>query len=248
VHTDDGRPQDDEALCADVAAGVEVREGRMHRYLCRRTSFFDHLVVDALDRGVRQVVVIGAGYDGRAMRYARSGVTWFEVDHPATQADKLERLARLGLSTDGVVFVAADLTVEDVAARLGAAGVVVTAPALLVVEGLASYLDEVVLDATLSGLRTLAHHTTRLAVSVGLADTDDDDGAAARAAAFQAAVASMGEPIRNRFSVATFDALLRRTGWRRVDGEARDALGASDGRLGLLVAAPDVTPGQYSPA
>jgi methyltransferase (TIGR00027 family) len=238
VYAPGGRPHDDEALCTDVAASVEIREGRMHRYLCRRTSFFDHVVVDALDEGVRQVVLVGAGYDSRAMRYTRSGVTWFEVDHPATQADKLERVARLGLSTDGIVFVPADLTVDDVATWLVAAGVIAAAPSLLVVEGLASYLDEDVLEAALASLRTLAHGTNRLAVSVELELSDLDVDAAARAAAFQGAVASMGEPIRNRLSVEALDDLLRRAGWRRIDDDVNDALSGADGRLGLLVAAP----------
>ena len=69
----------------------------MRDYLDARTRFFDRVVVGAIGRGVRQIVVGAAGYDGRAFRYAKPGVRWFEVDHPATQRDKQERLARLGL-------------------------------------------------------------------------------------------------------------------------------------------------------
>jgi hypothetical protein len=64
-------------------------------------------VVAAIDRGVRQVVVGAAGYDGRAFRYAKPGARWFEVDHPATQRDKL---ARLGLDASHVRFIEADCT------------------------------------------------------------------------------------------------------------------------------------------
>jgi len=63
----------------------------MHEYIRARTAFFDRVVVSAIDRGVAQVVIGGAGYDGRAFRYAKPGVRWFEVDHPATQADKRAR-------------------------------------------------------------------------------------------------------------------------------------------------------------
>src|SRR5580704_1687042 len=93
-----GVPAADEALAADVAAGLVAPANRMHDYLAARTSFFDRTVVSAIDRGVRQVVLGAAGYDGRAFRYARSGVHWYEVDHPATQRDKQERLARLHLA------------------------------------------------------------------------------------------------------------------------------------------------------
>ena len=93
-----GVPAADDALAADVAAGLVAPANRMHDYLAVRTSFFDRTVVSAIDHGVRQVVVGAAGYDGRAFRYAKPGVRWFEVDHPATQRDKLERLRRLGIA------------------------------------------------------------------------------------------------------------------------------------------------------
>jgi methyltransferase (TIGR00027 family) len=124
-----GVPADDEALAADVAAGQVVPANRMHDYLAARTSFFDRTVVGAIDRGVRQVVVGAAGYDGRAFRYAKPGVRWFEVDHPATQRDKLERLERLGIAAPHVRFVEADFTRDPVADRLRAAGLEAGGPA-----------------------------------------------------------------------------------------------------------------------
>src|SRR5260370_36343064 len=97
-----GDPAADEALAADVAAGHVATANRMHDYLAARTAFFDRTVVRAVDGGVRQVVIGAAGYDGRAFRYARPGVRWFEVDHPATQRDKLRRLERLRLAAPHV--------------------------------------------------------------------------------------------------------------------------------------------------
>jgi O-methyltransferase involved in polyketide biosynthesis len=68
-----GDPAADEALAADVA-GQPPPAGRMRDYLTGRTRFFDQVVVDAIGRGVRQIVIGAAGYDARAFRYARSGV------------------------------------------------------------------------------------------------------------------------------------------------------------------------------
>ncbi|MBA2625656.1 MAG: class I SAM-dependent methyltransferase [Acidimicrobiia bacterium] len=45
----------------------------------------------ALDAGIEQVAVIGAGYDRRAWRFHRDGVQFFELDHGATQQDKARR-------------------------------------------------------------------------------------------------------------------------------------------------------------
>jgi len=72
-----------------------------------------------------------AGYDGRGLRYAKPGVRWFEVDHPDTQRDKLQRLAQLAITTPDVTFVAADLVADDVAAALMGAGFEPDAPSLL---------------------------------------------------------------------------------------------------------------------
>ena len=81
---------------------LRLGRGRAHRVL-RPT------VTGALGRGVTQVVVGAAYYDGRAFRYAPSRASgWFEVDHPATQRDKLERLERLGIDASHVRFVEAD--------------------------------------------------------------------------------------------------------------------------------------------
>ena len=214
VATDYGDPAADEALAADVAAGRAAPANRMHDYLAARTSFFDRTVVSALGRGVRQVVVGAAGYDGRAFRYAKPGVRWFEVDHPATQRDKLERLERLGIDASHVRFVEADFTRDPVADRLRAAGLDPDAPSLFLLEGVAVYLEPAVLEDVLGQFRQVAAPGSRLAISVSLSRPRGD---AARAR-FQATVAALGEPARSTFEAAEAEALLARTGWRLAAG------------------------------
>ena len=222
VATDYGDPAADEALSADVAAGQVVPANRMHDYLAARTSFFDRTVVGAIDRGVQQVVVGAAGYDGRAFRYAKPGVRWFEVDHPATQRDKLERLERLGITSPHVRFAEADFTRDPVAGRLRAAGLDTGAPSLFLLEGVAVYLEPAVLETVLDQFRQVAAPGSRLAISVSLSRPDEggaEDGARAR---FQAAVAALGEPARSTFEAPEAEALLARTGWRIVSGPGED--------------------------
>ena len=205
-----GDPAADEALAVDVAAGSEVPASRMHDYLAARTSFFDRIVVAAIGRGVRQIVVGGAGYDGRALRYAKPGVRWFEVDDPATQRDKRERLERLGIAVPHVRFVAADFSKDPVADRLLAAGLDAGAPGLFLLEGVAVYLEPAVLETVLEQFREVAAAGSRLAISVSLS-RDHDVDARAR---FQASVAAMGEPARSALDAAEAEDLLARTGWR----------------------------------
>ena len=181
----------------------------MHEYLAARTAFFDRIVVGALDGGVRQVVVGGAGYDGRALRYAKPGVRWFEVDHPATQADKRERLDRLGLDAAHVRFVAADFAADPVADLLLAAGLDANAPGLFLLEGVAVYLEPTVVDAILDQFRQVAGAGSRLAISVSLSGEYDRGGRAG----FRASVAARGEPARSAFAADEAEAILARAGW-----------------------------------
>src|SRR6266487_1082973 len=236
VATDYGDPAADEALAADVAAGRAAPASRMHDYLAARTAFFDRTVTGALGRGVTQVVVGAAGYDGRAFRYAKPGVRWFEVDHPATQRDKLERLERLGLEASHVRFVEADFARDPVAGRLRAAGLAADAPSLFLLEGVAVYLEPAVLEDVLRQFRQVAAPGSSLAISVSLS-RPRGDSARAR---FQATVAALGEPARSTFEAAEAEALLARTGWplAAATGDDRQAAVGRD-RLrvaGLLLA------------
>ena len=71
---------------------------------------------------MKQVVLVGAGYDGRTMRFASDAVRWFEVDTPAVLADKRRRLITLGHAPAGVASVGIDVGSEDPADGLDALG------------------------------------------------------------------------------------------------------------------------------
>ena len=213
-----GDPQADLDLAREVAAGSQASTGRMHDYLRSRTTFFDRVVVGALEGGIAQVVIGAAGYDGRAYRYAKPGVRWFELDHPSTQRDKVARLAHLGIATSHVSFVAADFVSDPVAEMLLAAGVDSKSRSLILLEGVAVYLDPAVLERLLQELRQIAFVGSRLAISVSVAAPD----AAARAG-FRRAVASMGEPLRSTLEPQEAGVLLKRTGWELLSNDATDA-------------------------
>ena len=233
-----GDPAADDTLAADVAAGREAPAGRMHDYLAARTGFFDRAVVAAIDRGVQQIVVGAAGYDGRALRYATPDVRWFEVDHPATQRDKRERLERLGIATPQVRFVEADFTRDQVADRLLAAGLDANAPSLFLLEGVAVYLEPAVLESVLGQFREVAATDSRLAISVSVSGKRDTPSRAR----FRATVAAMGEPARSAFDAAEAEDLLASTGWRIMaghddsDGPEAAAQSARRRSAGLLMA------------
>ncbi len=93
------------------------RRLRLRAHLEARTRFFDAQVLSAMDQGIGQVVVLGAGYDDRPLRFRAPGVHFFEVDHPVTQADKRRRLERMGADCRGVTLASADFRVDPVDSR-----------------------------------------------------------------------------------------------------------------------------------
>jgi len=230
--TDAGDPDADERLTADVAEGITVdRSGPMGRYLRARTAFFDRVTVNALGRQVTQVVVIGAGYDGRALRYRTPGVQWWEVDRPSTQADKQARLSRLGIAADAVTYVALDLARRNLAHALTASGFEPDAPALYLAEGVVPYLDAATLRSVLEDLRSLATPGTRLALSLRRSGADP-----AERARFEADVAAVGEPTVGSASTEDANERLAECRWRQVEISERSTA------AGFIVAAPIFAP------
>jgi methyltransferase (TIGR00027 family) len=125
----------------------------MELWMGLRTRYIDDCVMRALDRGIRQVVVLGAGLDTRAARLARKGVRFFEVDQPASQVDKRERLSRFeSYPMDAMTFVPCDFERDDFVQLLETAGLDRGAPACFVWEGVIYYLLEAAARSTLGRL------------------------------------------------------------------------------------------------
>lgn len=122
----------------------------MELWMALRTRYIDDCVKRTLDRGVRQVVILGAGLDTRAARLSREGVRFFEIDQPASQRDKRQRLSRFDdYPIDAATFVACDFERDDFVQKLESAGLDRSKPACLVWEGVIYYLAEAAARATL---------------------------------------------------------------------------------------------------
>lgn len=125
-----------------------------------RAGYIDAHVIQSIEQapGFRQVVILGAGLDTRAARLARPGVTYYEVDHPASQADKRNRLRALtGYPIDAARYVTCDFEHEDHLDRLQASGLSLEEPALFVIEGVLHYLTEAMVRRTLAPIAQRCH-------------------------------------------------------------------------------------------
>lgn len=121
-----------------------------------RQTFFDS-VVDRYIADIPQFVILGAGFDTRAVRLPKdSRVRSFELDAPKTQAIKMKMLEKAGIDSSGVKFVAADFEKEDWLVRLVEAGFDPGKPALFLWEGVIMYLDRKAVESTLRKIASTA--------------------------------------------------------------------------------------------
>lgn len=235
----DGDPAAEQRLCATLPPLPAWWRWRRRRgHLAHRTAFFDQEVIDALAVGIEQVVVVGAGYDGRALRFRRPGVRFFELDHPATQADKRRRLEAVGASLEGLTFAALDLMREGSEAALASAGHRLDRPSLFYCEGLIGYLTRPAVVRLLGELRRRAAPGSRLALNAAEASSAPPRWRP-RAAARRLALAAIGEPRRTVFAPGELEAVLESTGWRIVRLERR----VHAGRGARLLVAAEPRPG-----
>ncbi|MFF5296147.1 class I SAM-dependent methyltransferase [Paractinoplanes globisporus] len=189
-----------------------------------RTRLIDDLVIEALGRGARQVLLLGAGYDSRAYRLPGiARVAVYEADHPATQAVK-RRLVRGAVRPERrrhVRYVPVDLLTEDLGDALFAAGFGALEPTVVVWEGVTNYLSEPAVDATLRRLASLTATGSSLIftyVDRRVLDGEVDAGSWAEA------VRRQGEPWTFGFDPAALPGYLAARGMRlALDLSTRDA-------------------------
>lgn len=119
-----------------------------------RARFVDEVLKEKMAEGSCQAIILGAGFDTTALRYAGKGLPVFEVDHPATQAEKRAILDAKGLGSE-TTYVPVDFAKDDLPTRLIAAGYDRSVPSVTSWLGVTMYLDQAVSIATLVGLRTI---------------------------------------------------------------------------------------------
>ncbi len=138
----------------------------LNEYMIARTIHFDRLFAQALENGVPQIVLLGAGYDSRAYRFAplNSGTQIFELDIAPTQNEKRKCLqqARIDIPPQ-VTFVPIDFNKEALGDVLGRAGYVAQNKTLFIWEGVSYYLDVASVDNTLAFVNQDTHENNVIA-------------------------------------------------------------------------------------
>jgi methyltransferase (TIGR00027 family) len=136
---------------------VETRWPGARSSIIARTRLIDEWVCEAVGAGVKQVVLLGAGFDSRAWRLpALADARVFEVDHPATSAEKRRRLTGLSADLAHVRFVPVDFDRQMPVDGLVQAGFEPLQPAVVVWDGVTNYLQPEAVDAITRWVGSLA--------------------------------------------------------------------------------------------
>ena len=142
-----------------IVSGYAERTGKgVLGFLVARARYMDDLLQDCLNEGLQQLVILGAGYDSRAYRFEqlKKGVKVFEIDHPATQQVKMDKVKEvLGELPSHVTYVGVDFTTQTLEQRLPESGYDEQLKTLFIWEGVVMYLTPQSVDSTLG---FIAHH------------------------------------------------------------------------------------------
>lgn len=198
-----------------IARSYDEVYRHMELWTAVRTAFIDARVRAALDEGVRQVVVLGAGLDTRSARLARQGVRFFEVDRPATQKEKLERLATLGdYPVASATYVTCDFESQDFLERLASHGFSAERPAFFVWEGVTPYLTEGAVRATLRRIAAGSHPSSTVVFDHVRRKIVQGEAKNPKDVESRSFVESLGEPLR--FGIDYPLPFLYEEGFRRI--------------------------------
>jgi methyltransferase (TIGR00027 family) len=187
-----------------------------------RSRAIDDAVLAFVRGGGRQIVILGAGFDCRAWRLFAEDrdVTVFEVDHPATQRRKRERMA--GERGARVRFLAWNFEHEDLQTlpdRLADLGFAREAPTMTILEGVTMYLTPAAIEATFACIRGYGGDSgSSLAFTYSAAQLLRDTSPEVKRERWL--VRAIGEPFRFGFEPDTLEAWLKVRGFQLESNES----------------------------
>jgi methyltransferase (TIGR00027 family) len=186
-------------------------------FMAVRSRYVEDQLAQAVARGVRQYVVLGAGLDTFAYRNPFPGLRVFEVDFPATQEWKREMLQKAEIPLPAeLTFVPLDFEHRTLAEGLDEAGFDCSKPAFYGWLGVVPYL-------TLGAFRATVHAIGQMpkgsALAFDYALPPETLSLVGRIAfeALAARVAKAGEPFKLFFSPETLEAEVRAAGFTRLE-------------------------------
>jgi methyltransferase (TIGR00027 family) len=191
---------------------------RMRWFIAARSRIAEDALTAAVEQGASQLVVLGAGLDTLAFRTPLAGrLRIFEVDHPATQAWKREKLAAAAIGVpDTLAFVPVDFERQTLSEALHAAGFTAAERSFFSWLGVVPYLTEAAIFSTLAFITGLSGGAEVVFDYVNPAASIAPAGRVAHRA-LAARVAALGERIQSYVETERLCAELGAIGFRHID-------------------------------
>ena len=191
-------------------------------YMIARTRYFDDLFSSALKEKVPQIVLLGAGYDSRAYRFAglNQGTRIFELDNAPTQERKRACLKKAQVAIPPQVhFVPIDFNREALGDVLEKAGCQDREKTLFIWEGVTYYLDQASVEVMLAFVSQVAHPGSVIAFDYTVTLNEQNMDAYYGAAAFAQSMAEhhAGEALMFSVDVGAIESLLKQNGLKMIE-------------------------------
>ena len=197
-------------------------------FMVARARYAEDQLALAVARGTKQYVVLGAGLDTFAYRnpHAEAGLQVFEVDFPATQEWKRERLAAAGIAIpSSVTFAPVDFEHQTLPEGLQLAGFDAKRPAFFSWLGVTMYLER---DTVIGTFNFIASCPPGGGVAFDYSVARDSLNLLERLAldAMSRRVAAVGEPFRTFFDPSALAGELQGMGFRSVEDLGKEEINA----------------------
>jgi methyltransferase (TIGR00027 family) len=143
----------------------KVAPSGIYEYVIARTKLLDEIFLEGLANRIYQVVIMGAGMDTRALRFAshNQGTKIIELDIPKTQHPKIEILNRKQVELPKeLVFAPIDFNKQSLSDVLTKAGYQKDQKSLFLWEGVTMYLNADAVDSTLAFIRENSQKSSRV--------------------------------------------------------------------------------------
>jgi methyltransferase (TIGR00027 family) len=199
---------------------ANVMQPGMYAYITARTAHFDEVFSLAVAEGIGQIVILGAGFDTRALRLLtpESDCLVYELDAPATQQHKRACLKKIpNLPSHKVRYGALDLREKELAALFSDLGVRRDARTLFILEGLTMYLPCETVTAIWEAIHSWSAPASRLVMDYLLDDVLAGATTRYGAAGLLEKAAGHGEPLTCGYPARGIEATLKGVGYSVQD-------------------------------
>jgi methyltransferase (TIGR00027 family) len=204
----------------------------IYEYVIARTKYIDKVFERALSEKVDQILVFGAGFDTRALRFSESsGDTHiWELDALPTQQAKLQRYRELNLTVpENIRWIAMDFDKASLSQELRNSGFKSGKRSLFVLEGVVMYLQPESVDATFSTVRDYSGAGSRIVFDYVVAAVLKNEGERYGQSQITRTVSKAGEQWQFGLDEESIEPFLARYGFALIDH--RDSTGLEEAYL-----------------